>query len=155
MNEFGIHGSFGSGDSYNPFDGGFGSASTLPVFGGSTPVEITSTAAVDNTPSKASSSSSSSATSSSGSGWGGVFQNAVSTGLGWLGGLAQIDLFGKAADNGLIAGSNQSTQTNQTNQTAYPTGTSSSSASGGLPSWAMPVAGGALVLMVLFVLLKD
>lgn len=89
---------------------------------------------------------SSGSTSNEGSGFGGILSTALNTATSWLGGIATLDIFGRAQDKGLAGGGTTATGTTTTTQQPAMTGS-------GLPSWAIPAAIGGGVLLILLVLM--
>jgi len=131
MDGFGIFDNFTNTDTFDLFGG---SSGTLNPTTTSSPLSTTSAA-----------STTSGSSGSGGSDWGGFFSNALDTGLNFLGGLAQIDLFGRAQNAGLGGLNNQTGQTGGTQTGGTQTGGSQSGGSGSnsgssaLPKWVMPV----------------
>ena len=133
MDEFGIGGSFLPRNNYNPFAGGYSG------------LNPTATSSNSNT-------TSSSSGSGGGTDWGGFFANALNRSLDFVGGLASIDLFGRAQDAGIGSVNNQATraaQAAQAAQAAELARLNAEKSSSKLPKWAIPAGIGALVLLVI------
>jgi len=144
MDGFGIFDSFSGRDTFDLFGGGSGTLNPAASLGGSTPITATSN----------SSTTSGSSGSGGGSDWGGFLSNALNRSLDFVGGLASIDLFGRAQNAGLVPAANQTAQTGGTQTGGTQTGGTQTSTSVGnkLPSWVVPV-GAAVMGLVAFKLL--
>jgi len=139
MEGFGIFDSFSGRDTFDLFGGGSGTLNPAANLGGSTPVSTT----------RNSSTTSGSSGSGGGSDWGGFLSNALNRSLDFVGGLASIDLFGRAQNAGLVPAANQTAQTGGTQTGGTQTSTSAGSK---LPNWVVPV-GAAVMGLVAFKLL--